>query len=111
MNIHTLRTIIINAITLSVAIGLRQNRRRNHEISPEPWLLGASGNNLPKAIVVALALALFGLVPLVAFTHQDPANAARLMGLDWYRLRSWVTAALYRIGSAPRYTPSWRSDL
>jgi chlorobactene glucosyltransferase len=37
MDIHLLRTLIINAITTGVALGLVLNRRRNSELVPRPW--------------------------------------------------------------------------
>lgn len=37
MNIHLLRTLIINAITGGVAIGLALNRRNNHEVEARAW--------------------------------------------------------------------------
>jgi chlorobactene glucosyltransferase len=39
-NIHILRTIIINAVTLGVAAGLAANRRRNPDIPPRSWPAG-----------------------------------------------------------------------
>src|SRR5690349_14460626 len=40
-SIHTLRTFIINIITLSVFIAFRRNRRRNPDIPAGPWPAGA----------------------------------------------------------------------
>src|SRR4051812_49043198 len=40
LNIHLLRTLIINIITLVVALALRQNRLRNVDIAPRAWPQG-----------------------------------------------------------------------
>jgi len=37
LDIHLLRTLIINAVTGGVALGLALNRRNNREIEPQPW--------------------------------------------------------------------------
>ena len=37
LDIHLLRSIIINSITAGVALGLALNRRRNPELQPVPW--------------------------------------------------------------------------
>jgi hypothetical protein len=37
MDIHQLRTLIINSITASVALALTLNRCRNRELQPRPW--------------------------------------------------------------------------
>jgi chlorobactene glucosyltransferase len=37
LNIHLLRTLIINGVTISVAAAFASNRRRNPELAPRPW--------------------------------------------------------------------------
>jgi chlorobactene glucosyltransferase len=37
LDIHLVRTLIINAVTGGVAFGLALNRRNNREIEPQPW--------------------------------------------------------------------------
>ncbi len=41
MNVHLLRTLIINTISAAVALGLAANRRKNRDIEPRPWPAGA----------------------------------------------------------------------
>jgi glycosyltransferase involved in cell wall biosynthesis len=40
MDIHLLRTLIINSVTVSVAAAFALNRRRNPELVPRPWPAG-----------------------------------------------------------------------
>lgn len=49
LNIHVLRTAIINVITVSVALGLLLNRRRNRELQPRSW---PSGKTAPLIEII-----------------------------------------------------------
>ena len=82
MDIHLLRTLIINGITGSVALGLILNRLRNRELQPQSWREDVTAPLVEIIIPVRNEERNIGplLVSLLAQTY--PSNSFHLTVVD-----------------------------